>query len=967
MIDVPDQVNPSIVMQPAARADHVSWTTLIGVLIAAALASCWASRAPLAPLPAFIPAFAGTTGTADALTAALLLSLYRTDGARELRAAAAAYLVNALLIVPYALTFPGVIDAHGFIGNEQSAVCLWLIWHVTFPLILIAGIASSRLPARARTRWADGLSVFAPCAAFAVAATVLVTVARDDLPVLVRAGVFSTAFSLLALAASLLNLAAGAVFLRVVRPLPVLYLWLVAALIASALDTALNAIAPARYSVPWYVGKALTYGSASVVLFAIIAAWAALQNRSTMLAARLATTLADRRALQAKLVREREIAVVQQRAAEAELLFNRVVEAAPNAMLLVDERGDITFVNVHAEKLFGYSRAELVGHPIELLVPEFPSDGKPDFRDWLAEAARCAESGLACERPGRRRNGSEVPLEIRLSAVAAPKAHVLVVMTDITERAGAELRLKLLIEASPSAMLLLNSCGEITLINAQTEILFGYARSELVGVSIDRLVPDRFAAGHPQLRAMFHAAPVARAMGAGRDLYGRRKDGSEVPVEIRLSPINSPAGIFTLAAVTDITERKAAEELRFLQADAQRRAAELEAARERTWSTTFQRAVLPATLPHVTGCAFDAVYDPGLAETHVGGDWYDALQLIDGRVLVAIGDVAGTGLNAAVVVGVARQVMRGIAQLHANPSLILDAADRALCLEYPGVYVSTWVGLIDLVTRTITYASAGHPPPLLVAPDATIRELSDPTTMLIGLREGQRGQPNTVALGAHDILVLYTDGVIEAGRDIIAGLRSLHAAAAMLPALAGASPAAGLLGTLVPHGSFDDAAILVVRTDCVEAESQMRRWCFDAGDAQAASAVRSEFVAALERRNFSPDDCSSAELVFGELIGNVVRHAGRARQVDAVVDTGGQHTVLHVMDRGTGFSHVGRLPRDPYAEDGRGLFLIGVLTIDFTVAERPDGGSHARAVLRGGAPVARSAPSERFMPAIGGS
>ena len=121
---------------------------------------------------------------------------------------------------------------------------------------------------------------------------------------------------------------------------------------------------------------------------------------------------------------------------------------------------------------------------------------------------------------------------------------------------------------------------------------------------------------------------------------------------------------------------------------------------ERKWSTTFQRAVLPLSLPSVTGCAFDAVYEPGLGDAQVGGDWYDAVRLIDGRILVSIGDVAGNGLEAAVVVGVVRQIMRGIAQLHANPMLILDAADRALSLEYPGVYVTAWVGIVDLVTRT---------------------------------------------------------------------------------------------------------------------------------------------------------------------------------------------------------------------------------------------------------------------------
>jgi serine phosphatase RsbU (regulator of sigma subunit) len=89
--------------------------------------------------------------------------------------------------------------------------------------------------------------------------------------------------------------------------------------------------------------------------------------------------------------------------------------------------------------------------------------------------------------------------------------------------------------------------------------------------------------------------------------------------------------------------------------------------------------------------------------------------------------------------------MRGIAQLHASPMLVLDAADRALCLEYPGVYVSAWVGVIDRVTRTLTYASAGHPPPLLISTGGAVRELCDETTLLIGLREGHLGQSSSIA------------------------------------------------------------------------------------------------------------------------------------------------------------------------------------------------------------------------------
>jgi PAS domain S-box-containing protein len=526
---------------------------------------------------------------------------------------------------------------------------------------------------------------------------------------------------------------------------------------------------------------------------------------------------------------------------------------------------------------------------------------------------------------------------------------LLVELESRPEQAEAENIFSLVVEAAPSAIVVADAAGHIRLVNAQTERLFGYPRSELLGKSIELLVPERFRRGHSGLRASFSGAPIARPMGVGRDLYARRKDGDEFPVEIGLNPVRLGAETYTLAAVTDITARKLAEELRLLHAGEQQRVAEQEAERERKWSTTFQRAVLPASLPHVRGCVFDAVYEPGLGEAQVGGDWYDAVHLPDGRILVSIGDVAGSGLEAAVVVGVARQVMRGIAQLHADPMLILDAADRALCLEYPGVYVSAWVGLIDLVTRTITYASAGHPPPLLVSRDGVVRELADATTLLIGLRENHRGRPSTAALEQGDALVLYTDGVTEAGHDVIEGGRSLAEAAAKFASGSSPHPANTIRRKVIPDGSLDDVALLVVRTDCLAAEERIERWYFDARDSSTARRVRAQFVASLERRGFRLDDREKAELIFSELLANVVLHVREAGEVEAVVDHNGPFSVLHVLDRGVGFSNLSRLPADPDAEGGRGLFVIAALSVDFTVSERAGGGSHARVGLFGGA------------------
>lgn len=120
-------------------------------------------------------------------------------------------------------------------------------------------------------------------------------------------------------------------------------------------------------------------------------------------------------------------------------------------------------------------------------------------------------------------------------------------------------RFQLVVEAAPNAMVMIDGEGLIVMVNAQTERVFGYPRAELLGRPIEMLVPERFHLQHPGLRAAFFKNPLARPMGAGRDLYGRRQNGSEFPIEIGLNPIDTDEGTMVLSAIIDITERKAAE------------------------------------------------------------------------------------------------------------------------------------------------------------------------------------------------------------------------------------------------------------------------------------------------------------------------------------------------------------------------------------------------------------------------
>ncbi|MBN3752276.1 PAS domain S-box protein [Paraburkholderia sp. Tr-20389] len=242
-------------------------------------------------------------------------------------------------------------------------------------------------------------------------------------------------------------------------------------------------------------------------------------------------------------------------------LFRQVVEAAPNAMVMADREGLVVLVNVQAEKLFGYARNELIGNSVDMLVPERMRRAHPEFRRMFYGDLRSRPMGTGRDLFALRKDGTEVPVEIGLNPVTTTEGiFVLAAIVDITERRRLEERFRQVVEAAPNAMVMIDQEGKIVLVNAQTENLFGYNREQLFGKTIETLVPERFRAGHEVSRAAYLHDLKPRPMGTGRDLYGRRQDGSEFPVEIGLNPVRTSNEAFVLAAIVDITERKRAEQ-----------------------------------------------------------------------------------------------------------------------------------------------------------------------------------------------------------------------------------------------------------------------------------------------------------------------------------------------------------------------------------------------------------------------
>jgi PAS domain S-box-containing protein len=241
--------------------------------------------------------------------------------------------------------------------------------------------------------------------------------------------------------------------------------------------------------------------------------------------------------------------------------FGAWLEAVPDAMVVVNPAGRILAVNQHTLRLFKYEADDLIAQPIETLIPERLRAPHVALREQYAADPHRRPMGAGLDLAGLRRDGSEFPVEISLSPIDTDEGRVIIAaIRDATERRRIESKFRGLLEAAPDGMIVVDVEGRIRLVNTQTERLFDYHRTELLGQPVEMLIPRRFADVHPNHRERYTREPHSRPMGAGLALYGRRKDGTEFPVEISLSPLETEEGRLITSAIRDITDRKRLEE-----------------------------------------------------------------------------------------------------------------------------------------------------------------------------------------------------------------------------------------------------------------------------------------------------------------------------------------------------------------------------------------------------------------------
>jgi two-component system, cell cycle sensor histidine kinase and response regulator CckA len=243
-----------------------------------------------------------------------------------------------------------------------------------------------------------------------------------------------------------------------------------------------------------------------------------------------------------------------------------VVESSDDAIITKTPQGTITSWNRAATRMFGYDSAEAIGRHITMLFPRERLAEEDEFMARIAHGERLDHF----ETERLRKDGTRIAVSITLSPVKDPQGRIVEIShiaRDITGRNATMAALaseiettRALFDSAAEGIMVVNDAGQIMRVNLRLAQMFGYAHGELMGQRVDILLPERFRTAHRSHRMSYFAAPRARSMGGGLDLFGCRKDGVEFPVEISLSPIETANGRLAMALVTDISERRSLEQ-----------------------------------------------------------------------------------------------------------------------------------------------------------------------------------------------------------------------------------------------------------------------------------------------------------------------------------------------------------------------------------------------------------------------
>lgn len=478
-----------------------------------------------------------------------------------------------------------------------------------------------------------------------------------------------------------------------------------------------------------------------------------------------------------------------------------------------------------------------------------------------------------------------------------------------------EARFRELADAAPVMIWTTNAAGAVTFINR------GWLR--FTGTTLQEELGDSWTLGvHPDdapgVLATWRAALAEREPWE-HEYRLRQGDGSYRWIVDRGVPrFEDQTFAGYVGTATDIHERKTMEQRLLRVYEREHRVAE-----------TLQRSLLPERLPEIHGLELSARYLPAGRGAAVGGDWYDALELLDGRVALVVGDVVGHGLRAAAVMGQLRNALRAYALVDTSPADIVARLGRLLGADGEDATATLLLVVLDRETGELAFTSAGHPPPLLLAENGS-RFLEEGRSVPVGAVEPAVFHEGRSVLPEGATLLLYTDGLVE---------RRTGSLETRLARLASTATEArdGELESLCDHvlatmlsspDLLDDAALLAVRRQPVPSELALRL----PAEPHAVPGLRRRVARFLSAAGASEYESYEITLAISEAAGNAVEHAygpaDASFDVSAAFEDG--TVVATVSDHGSW-----RDPRDP--ERGRGLRIIRALMDDVQVHAGTDG------------------------------
>ncbi|ANS70176.1 putative PAS/PAC sensor protein [Streptomyces lincolnensis] len=604
--------------------------------------------------------------------------------------------------------------------------------------------------------------------------------------------------------------------------------------------------------------------------------------------------------------------------------FRGLLEAAPDAMVIVDGTGTIRLVNAQTEALFGYSREDLLGRPVELLIPHRFHAHHTRHRDGYAANRQVRPMGAGLDLHGLRKNGTEFPVEISLSPLeTANGLLVSAAVRDVSDRKAAEARineLAALVESSQDAILAKTLDGYITYWNAAAQSLYGYKAQEVIGRHVSVLaLPER----RGEITALLERLRQGERVEHFETLRVTSTD-ELLDVDVTLWPTRDSAGtvVGACAIVRDISDRKRAEaELKTLYEQ------------QRHIALTLQRSLM-GTPPAIPGLATASRYRPATQGAGVGGDWFDLILLGAGRVGVLIGDVMGRGLEAAAVMGQLRSAAHALAKTGMQPRQLMQALDTCVAdLDVPDQLVTCCYLVIAPDSGTATVCSAGHLPILVAHPDSGVRALDTPVNAPLGVGGILYEQSCTeIAPGA--ALVLYTDGLIETpGSDIEERLGELTAVLDkfFVGAVCLESAAEHVLTSLLPDADShdDDVTLLLAQLPAAPLAAVTTNLPALPSSVPEGRAFLTKALTAWQ----CVPPAEEAPLLLSEILTNAVQHA--EGPIGLHLSRTSTELTVEVSDRSPHLPQPRLAAQDE--ESGRGLLLVRTLADSWGVRPTDEG------------------------------